>query len=69
MVVTIMTGTMLGTGKVGGGSLVYKLIISRHRTGDFNGNEGDDGDCDSDNGVSDDDDDVVRLTIITTVMP
>lgn len=58
MVVTIMTGTTLGTGKVGGESLVY-----RHRTRDFTGDEGDDdGDCDSD------DDNDVRLTIITMVM-
>lgn len=50
-------------GKVGGESLVY-----RHRTGDFTGDEGDDGDCDSDDGVSDDDNDVVRLIIVAMVM-
>lgn len=56
MVVTIITGTTLGTGKAGGESLVY-----RHRTGDLTGDEGDDGDCDSD-------DDAVRLTMITMMM-
>lgn len=62
MEVTIVTGTVLGAGNVGGESLVY-----RPRTGDFTGDEHDDGDGDSDDGVSDcdssdGDNDVVRLT-------
>lgn len=57
-----MTGTVLGAGNVGGKSLVY-----RPRTGDFTGDEHDNGDGDSDDGVSDcdssdGDNDVVRLT-------
>ena len=64
-----MTGSVLGTGKVGGES----LKIYRHRTGGFTSDECDDGDCDSDDGVrdgdsNDGDNDVVRLTMITMVM-